>query len=109
MLPLNFPPSSSPTDSALYHSLRVLARREHTLVMPAVLTGFTDSHYFREKGIPSYGFVPFALTEAEGNREHGIDERLSTANLRDGIRRLVELLQVLDSEVTDNGRHQTHD
>jgi acetylornithine deacetylase/succinyl-diaminopimelate desuccinylase-like protein len=106
---LNFPPSSSPTDTALYRSLRRLAQQESTPVVPAVLTGFTDSHYFREKGIASYGFVPFALTEEEGGREHGIDERLSTANLRDGTRRLVELLQILDSEVSEHGQPQAHD
>jgi acetylornithine deacetylase/succinyl-diaminopimelate desuccinylase-like protein len=106
---LNFPPSSSPTDTALYRSLGRLARREGRPVMPAVLTGFTDSHYFRERGIASYGFVPFALTPDESDREHGIDERMSTANLRDGTRRLVELLQVLDSEVTEHGQHQAHD
>jgi acetylornithine deacetylase/succinyl-diaminopimelate desuccinylase-like protein len=106
---LNFPSSSSPTDTALYRSVSQLARREGLLVMPAVLTGFTDSHYFREKGIASYGFVPFALTDEDGSREHGIDERLSTANLRGGIRRLIELLQVLDSEVTEHGQHPAHD
>jgi len=106
---LNFPPSSSPTNTALYRSLRRLAHNEKTLAMPAVLTGFTDSHYFRDKGIASYGFVPFKMTEEEGSREHGIDERLSTVNLRDGIRRLIELLQVLDGEVTEYGTQQTND
>ena len=97
---LNFPPSSSPTDTGLYRSLRRLAQADGAAVVPAVLTGFTDSHYFREKGIVSYGFVPFRLTDDEGRREHGIDERLSTVNLRDGTRRLVELLQMLDDEAT---------
>lgn len=106
---LNFPPSTSPTDTLLYRSLQQSARRAGLLVMPAVLTGFTDSHYFREKGIASYGFAPFMLTSEEGDREHGIDERMSTVNLRDGTRRLVELLQELDSEVIEHGQHQAHD
>jgi acetylornithine deacetylase/succinyl-diaminopimelate desuccinylase-like protein len=101
---LNFPPSASPTDTPLYAALRQVAEREHVPVVPSVLTGFTDSHYFREKGITSYGFVPFALTEDEGSREHGINERLSTDNLREGTRRLLELLQSLD-EVAPDG-HQ---
>jgi acetylornithine deacetylase/succinyl-diaminopimelate desuccinylase-like protein len=106
---LSFPPSSSPTDTALYRGLRHLAQREGLLAMPAVLTGFTDSHYFRERGIASYGFVPFVLSTEESDREHGIDERMSTANLRDGTRRLLELLQLLDSEVIEDGQHQAHD
>ena len=47
--------------------------------------------------------------EEEGGREHGVDERMSTKNLREGTRRLVELLQLLDSEVIDHGQHQAHD
>ena len=101
---LNFPPSTSTTDTSLYTALRHAASREHVPVVPSVLTGFTDSHYFREKGITSYGFVPFALTEDEGSREHGVNERLSTDNLREGTRRLLELLQSLD-EVGSDG-HQ---
>ena len=93
---LNFPPSASPTTTPLYAALQALAAHEHLPVVPSVLTGFTDSHYFREKGIPSYGFAPFVLTEDEGSREHGLNERLSTGNLRDGTRRLLDLLQSLE-------------
>jgi acetylornithine deacetylase/succinyl-diaminopimelate desuccinylase-like protein len=102
---LNFPPSASATTTPLYAALQQLAAHEHMPVVPSVLTGFTDSHYFREKGIPSYGFVPFTLTEDEGSREHGVNERLSTDNLREGTRRLVELLQTLD-EVRVDGRQE---
>jgi acetylornithine deacetylase/succinyl-diaminopimelate desuccinylase-like protein len=98
---LNFPPATSPTDTSLYTALRHAASREHLPVVPSVLTGFTDSHYFREQGITSYGFVPFALTEDEGSREHGVNERLSTDNLREGTRRLLELLQNLDEVASD--------
>jgi acetylornithine deacetylase/succinyl-diaminopimelate desuccinylase-like protein len=101
---LNFPPSSSPTDTSLFAALRLAAVRQQIPVVPSVLTGFTDSHYFREKGVASYGFVPFALTEDEGSREHGVNERLSTENLREGTRRLLELLQIMD-EVSPDG-HQ---
>lgn len=102
---LNFPSASSPTDTAFYAALRRLAAREHTPIVPAVLAGFTDSHYFREKGIASYGFNPFAMTAEEAGREHGINERLSTKNLREGIRRIIELLQILN-EVTPDGQSQ---
>lgn len=102
---LNFPPSASPTQTPLYAALQRVAAREDTPVVPSVLTGFTDSHYFREKGITSYGFVPFALNEDEGSREHGVNERLSTENLREGTRRLLELLQGLD-EAEPNGSQE---
>ncbi len=98
---LNFPPSASPTETQLYTAIERVAAREHMPVIPSVLTGFTDSHYFREKGVTSYGFVPFALNEDEGSREHGINERLSIENLREGTRRLLELLQTLDEVAPD--------
>ena len=105
---LNFPPSSSPTDTALYAAARRLAEQQHAPLVPSVLTGFTDSHYFRAKGIVSYGFVPVILDEAEAEREHGVNERLSTQNLRDGTRRLLALLQSLDGGTTHDAP-RTHD
>jgi acetylornithine deacetylase/succinyl-diaminopimelate desuccinylase-like protein len=95
---LSFPPSSSPTDTALYRAIAVVAAQEQTPVVPAVLTGFTDSHYFRTQGIVSYGFVPLETTDNDENRVHGINERVSIENLREGARRLVAILQTLDRE-----------
>jgi acetylornithine deacetylase/succinyl-diaminopimelate desuccinylase-like protein len=93
---LNFPPSASTTDTALFAALRAQAAGDDLPIVPSVLAGFTDSHYFRDKRIASYGFVPFALSEEEDRREHGVNERISTENLRDGTRRLVDLLKILD-------------
>jgi acetylornithine deacetylase/succinyl-diaminopimelate desuccinylase-like protein len=79
----------------LFEAIRTVARRENAAVVPAVLRGFTDSHFFRERGIVSYGFTPFDLTADDLGRMHGIDERVSTENLRQAIRRLVELLRLV--------------
>ncbi|MCX8071150.1 MAG: M20/M25/M40 family metallo-hydrolase [Candidatus Binatia bacterium] len=92
---LQFPPSSSSVDTALYAAIERVAERENGRVVPSVLTGFTDSHYFRERGIVSYGFAPFVMTETELQGMHGIDERISKKNLRDGTRRLIEILSEL--------------
>lgn len=93
---LNFPPSSSPTNTALYEAIQAHARRDGSPIVPSVLTGFTDSHYFRDKGIASYGFVPLVLTDGDTLGEHGINERIATSNLVGGTRRTIELLQLLD-------------
>ncbi len=93
---LDFPPSSSHTDTQLYRVLTDQAEKEGARIVPSVLTGFTDSHYFREKGIVSYGFMPFILSETDTQGEHGVNERISTVNLRDGTRRLVETLMALE-------------
>jgi acetylornithine deacetylase/succinyl-diaminopimelate desuccinylase-like protein len=94
---LNFPPSSSSTETPLFEAIRAVAGEEGATVVPSMLTGFTDSHYFREKGIASYGFIPFDLPPEERQRMHGIDERISTKNLRHGVRRLLRILRALDA------------
>lgn len=102
---LNFPPSSSPTDNRLYRAIARQAVQEGGTIVPSVLSGFTDSHYFREKGIVSYGFAPFVLSDADTQGEHGLNEKLSTADLREGTRRLLELLQMIDAEKSDGESH----
>src|SRR5438067_1620389 len=66
-------------------------------VVPSVTPGFTDSHYFREHGVESYGFVPFILAEDEEKTVHGTNERVSVENLRGGVRRMVTVLRALPS------------
>lgn len=92
---LNFPPSSSPTDTALYDAISEVAAAEQVPVVPSVLRGFTDSHYFREKGVTAYGFTPVVLTEEDEHTMHGLNERISLENLREGTRRLMAILERL--------------
>ncbi len=94
---LAFPASASDPDSGFVAAVRQLARRElgGAPVVPSVIPGFTDSHYFRDLGIASYGFVPFVLTDADERAVHGTDERISVENLGAGVRRLLVLLRAL--------------
>ena len=96
---LSFPASSSDPDSGLTAAIRHMAGRElgGAPVVPSVTPGFTDSHYFREHGVESYGFVPFILAEDEEKTVHGTNERVSVENLRGGVRRLVTVLRALPS------------
>lgn len=55
------------------------------VVIPAMQTGATDSRFLREKGIPSYGIGPMAISEADMMRAHGIDERIPTSSIRPGV------------------------
>ncbi|MBI3304125.1 MAG: M20/M25/M40 family metallo-hydrolase [Deltaproteobacteria bacterium] len=95
---LNFPPLASEADTALFRAIRSVAERHDPAapVVPAVLGAFTDSHYFRRKGIVSYGFTGLAITEEDGRRAHGTNERLPLASLREGIQILFDLVQELD-------------
>jgi acetylornithine deacetylase/succinyl-diaminopimelate desuccinylase-like protein len=94
----NWPPVSSPQKSELMSAIQALARRadKDAPVVPTLIAGFTDSHYFRQKGIIAYGFVPIEVTRPdELNGIHGNDERISVDELGGGIRRTVELLKIL--------------
>ncbi len=95
---LNFPPLASEIETELFRAIRSVAERRdpQALVVPAVLSGFTDAHYFRRKGIVSYGFTGLVIGEDDIRRVHGIDERLSLTNLREGIATLLEVIRELN-------------
>ncbi len=84
---LNFPPATSSTDTPLFASIE---KAVHALdpgagVVQTVDAGFTDSHFFRDKGIVSYGFEPFAVTREDDERVHGDNERIPVKNYQDGM------------------------
>jgi acetylornithine deacetylase/succinyl-diaminopimelate desuccinylase-like protein len=90
---LSFPPASSPSDHELFAVLGEIAERRQpgTVVTTPLAVGFTDCHYFRERGIPCYGFMPFAMGDADGALVHGNDERIAVRNLKEGTRILYEI------------------
>lgn len=84
---LNFPPAVSSTDTALFSTIEETV---HNLkpgagVIRSVIPGFTDSHFFREKEIVSYGFGPYALTTEDVDRVHGDNERIPVKNYTEGL------------------------
>lgn len=91
------PTTASPADSEFIQVIREIAKEYHpsAVVTRPLLVGFTDSHYFREKGIPSYGFVPFKLSDQDLALFHGNDERISLENVRLGTRMLYEIVKKL--------------
>lgn len=54
-------------------------------IIPEMSRGATDSRFLREAGIAAYGINPIAVTEEDGRRAHGIDERIPTQSLRQGV------------------------
>jgi acetylornithine deacetylase/succinyl-diaminopimelate desuccinylase-like protein len=92
------PASESPADNALYRSLaKTLSQVDPKAKMiPIMLTGATDSRYFRDKGAAAYGFQAMAPMENLSeylSRVHGHDERISTESLLFGARVLYEVLK----------------
>ena len=82
-----FTPAVSATNTLLYRAIEEVTSERHpgSRVMPAVATGFTDSHFTRDLGIASYGFDPTIVPESEFSRIHGNDERISIAAFKRGV------------------------
>jgi acetylornithine deacetylase/succinyl-diaminopimelate desuccinylase-like protein len=99
--------SASATDTPLMEAIRRVAaeRRPPAVVVPRVITGFTDAHWFRARGIVAYGFVPRRLRPAETRGVHGANERISIENLDFGIETTLEILRELDRVEADDPAH----
>ena len=87
-------PNLSPPDTELYKAMADTLRRRApgVVVAPMILVAFTDNWVFRRCGLHGYGFSPFVMEEAELQRIHGNDERISLENLREGVRAYTEML-----------------
>jgi acetylornithine deacetylase/succinyl-diaminopimelate desuccinylase-like protein len=75
------PPSA--TNNELYNAIERVAQRKDPgcIVTPFLITGATDSRFFREIGVPCYDFSPFRLRQEDLKLVHGHNERISIENL----------------------------
>jgi acetylornithine deacetylase/succinyl-diaminopimelate desuccinylase-like protein len=80
--------NGSPWDDPFYRALarHAVAGKKNAVVGPVLSPGFTDSLLLRPLGVRAYGFVPFAANQDEAGTMHGENERVSSANVRDGLR-----------------------
>jgi acetylornithine deacetylase/succinyl-diaminopimelate desuccinylase-like protein len=92
---LNFGSAYSTRNSQLMNAIEKLAQSEDARVVPTMGLSFTDSHYFRQKGLVSYGFVPIELTSTEEQSVGGANERMPVKELSASIRRMVHLLRYM--------------
>jgi acetylornithine deacetylase/succinyl-diaminopimelate desuccinylase-like protein len=94
---LSFEAGSSPIETELFRAIEAVAARSgsQSAVLPRMIAGFTDAHYFRRRGVVAYGFVPRRLRPHETRGIHGPNERISLDNLEFGVNTLVEILQEL--------------
>ncbi len=89
------PATASPVDGDLIRAIDRARARHHpgAVLAPTILTGWTESATMRALGIKAYGFEPYVLDEAEQQREHGNDERISEENVRNGLRIMEEIVR----------------
>ncbi len=95
---LQFPAETSPIDSPLMTAIERVAERASPrgFVVPRVIAGFTDAHYFRALDITAYGFVPRRLRLQDSLGIHGPNERVSLENLELGVKTMVAILEELE-------------
>ncbi|MBK7949612.1 MAG: M20/M25/M40 family metallo-hydrolase [Deltaproteobacteria bacterium] len=96
---LSFASRASSADTPLFRAIEAVAVRQDPrgLVVPRLIGGFTDAHWFRETGIVAYGFVPRTLSAEEAEGVHGANERIAVETLTKGIALQIELVRAFDA------------
>jgi acetylornithine deacetylase/succinyl-diaminopimelate desuccinylase-like protein len=92
---LNIPPASSPRNSLLMNAIGKSAQSDDARVVPTMTLSFTDNHYFRQKGMIGYGFIPVELSSAEEQTINGANEHIRVKELGAAIHRMVQLLDYM--------------
>ena len=92
---MGFPPAESPTDTELFEIVKdvTLEAFPGATFVPQVVGGFTDSHFFRDLGIVSYGYEATATPLADAKGVHGNDERVTEENVRRGVALTLEIVR----------------
>ncbi len=92
---MGFEPAVSSSETELFEAIVEISQKyfPDARVIPSVSGGFTDSHFFRDLGIVSYGYSPFVLKVSERHGIHGNNERISVENIRRGTRIMIDLLR----------------
>ena len=97
---LSFPAARSPPHP---ETIRVISEISKTYdggapVIAPLVNGFTDCHFFREKGIPCLGFMPHRSTPGGEGLVHGIDERATVDSIIFGVRAMYEIVRRLAAD-----------
>jgi len=97
---LSFPAAVSPPHPEALRVITEFAKAHDpgARVVAPLVRGFTDCHFFREKGIPCLGFMPHRSTPSGEGLVHGVDERASVEDLKFGIRAMYEIVRRLAGE-----------
>ena len=85
------PAAASPASGRLYQAMERVLKPEGPVV-PTFIAGFTDSRFFRERGIPAYGLSPFKLSPEDSKGIHSTDERIPLAEIDRGVERMRRIL-----------------
>jgi acetylornithine deacetylase/succinyl-diaminopimelate desuccinylase-like protein len=88
------PANASKLDTPLMTAIKDVSVRyfNSAPVVPRMTSGYTENQIYRELGITSYGFSPYATTSEEGATEHGDNERIRVEEVQRGFRVLYDVV-----------------
>lgn len=88
------PTGASPADGPAFQAIASAAERNYpgAVVVAYLANAGTDLRFFRQRGVPAYGFMPFLLSGELYATVHGADERLPAASLAPAVRVVYEAL-----------------
>jgi len=93
---MSFTPAISNTQNEVFRAIGTVS--EAVFKAPVITTvagGFTDSHFFRDRGITAYGYSPFVFEPEDMRGVHGNNERISVQNLERGAEVMTRLLEIV--------------
>jgi acetylornithine deacetylase/succinyl-diaminopimelate desuccinylase-like protein len=92
-------PTQAPADDPIMDLIaEAITRRDAAgIVLPTLLTGFTDASHWKKLGIKCYGFSPVQLSPDMSfkNLVHSHNERIPISGLRFGMEALFEVVERL--------------
>lgn len=86
---------------AMEQSLHTFHPDEQIHVVPMLFPATTDNGFYREAGIPAYGFMPAEVSQKEIEQVHNANESISKKALNDGIVIYTLFLQNIADEFSD--------
>ncbi|MFT6956702.1 MAG: acetylornithine deacetylase/succinyl-diaminopimelate desuccinylase-like protein [Halieaceae bacterium] len=91
---LLFGAAISSSDTRLFRDIEEVTARYHPQagILPSVVGGFTDSHFFRDLGITSYGYAPFVLEPETAATFHGNNEHIPIDTFEQGVQMMIEIV-----------------
>ena len=90
-----FGAAESSIDTDLYNLMTSVIEERYSSVniVPSVMTGFTDSHFFRDLGIVSYGFSPVVFPDGIESNIHGNNERIPLDSFNQGVELTIDVVR----------------
>lgn len=93
LLGMSTPPS--PTKGGFFEVLEktVKDNYQEAIITPFMLPGMSDSRFFRRMGVPVYGIISARLGLEDLASVHGINEKISVEDLKNGVRFMYALVE----------------